>query len=230
MPPASGSSASAIARTTTIRRAPRSTTAAMLRRVDAADREPRLAHGARRVLDVVEAGGGPPGLGRRRVHRPDGEVVDVGVGLGGVRLRRRVRRAPDDPVRADDRARLGRRRVVLADVDAVGRARLHEVGPVVEDEQRADASRPRGTRARRRPARRRRAPCRAAARGRRRRAAPPPASRAAARRNEVQAGGREALARGHRGYHVSTTGALDHRAERAAMGRRPSNLIRVVPA
>src|SRR5204863_325049 len=46
-------------------------------------------------------------------------------------------RAADDAVRADRRARLRGGAVVLADVDAVGVARLHEVGAVVEDEQRA---------------------------------------------------------------------------------------------
>ena len=38
------------------------------------------------------------------------------------------------------RARLGDRRVVLADVDAVGAAGLDQVGPVVEEEERAVAS------------------------------------------------------------------------------------------
>ena len=45
-------------------------------------------------------------------------------------------RAADDAVRADGRARLGGRLVVLADVHSVGAARVHEVGAVVEDEQR----------------------------------------------------------------------------------------------
>ena len=71
------------------------------------------------------------------MHRADGEVVDVGVGLGRVGLRGRVRGAPDDALRADGRAGRGRLAVVLADVDAVGAARLHQVGPVVEHEQRA---------------------------------------------------------------------------------------------
>ena len=71
------------------------------------------------------------------MHRADGEVVDVGVGVRGVGLRGRVRRAPDDPLGPDQRARRGGRAVVLADVHAVGGAGLHEVGAVVEDEQRA---------------------------------------------------------------------------------------------
>ena len=106
-------------------------------RVEPADREPRLADRARRVGDVVEARGGAARLGRRRVHGADREVVDVGVGVRGVGLRGRVRRAPDDPLGPDQRARRGGRAVVLADVHAVGGAGLHEVGAVVEDEQRA---------------------------------------------------------------------------------------------
>jgi hypothetical protein len=71
------------------------------------------------------------------VHGSDGEVVDVGVGVRGVGLRGCVRRASDDPLGADQRARGGGRAVVLADVHAVGGARVDEVGAVVEDEQRA---------------------------------------------------------------------------------------------
>jgi hypothetical protein len=71
------------------------------------------------------------------VHGADREVVDVGVGVRGVGLGGRVRRAADDALGADQRACGGGGVVVLADVDAVGGARLHEVGPVVEDEQRA---------------------------------------------------------------------------------------------
>ena len=54
------------------------------------------------------------------MHRPDGEVVDLGVRVRGVALVRRVRGAPDDRVRSDDGARVRGRPVVLADVDAVG--------------------------------------------------------------------------------------------------------------
>ena len=134
---ASGSAASVIARTTTIRRAPRATTARRGGRVEAADREPR------RVDDVLggpahvfRTRGGAAGLRRRRMHRARGEVVDVRVGVGRRALRRCVRRAADDRVRAGDRARRGGRAVVLADVDAVRAARGDEVGPVVEDEER----------------------------------------------------------------------------------------------
>src|SRR5204862_6587082 len=48
-----------------------------------------------------------------------------------------VRRAADDRVGADRRTRLGGRGVLLPDVHAVGAARRDEIGPVVEDEQRA---------------------------------------------------------------------------------------------
>jgi hypothetical protein len=71
------------------------------------------------------------------VHRSDGEVVDVRVGVGGVGLVRRVGGASDDAIRPDGRPCIGGRRVVLADVHAVGAARRDEVRPVVEQEQRA---------------------------------------------------------------------------------------------
>ena len=88
---------------------------------------PRLtAAGAavRAELDRLSAAG---------VDRADGEVVDVRVGVRRVGLRRRVRRAADDPLPSHERPRRGGGAVVLADVHAVGLARLHEVGPVVED-------------------------------------------------------------------------------------------------
>jgi hypothetical protein len=71
------------------------------------------------------------------VDGADGEVVHVGIGVRGRALLRRVRGAADDPVGADGGARGGDAGVLLADVHAVGGACLHEVGPVVEDEQRA---------------------------------------------------------------------------------------------
>ena len=77
---------------------------------------------------------------------PDREVVDVGVGVGGRGLVGRVRRAADDPVRPDRRAGLRGRLVVLADVHAVGAARLDQVRPVVEDEERVVAARTRAPR------------------------------------------------------------------------------------
>ena len=86
--------------------------------------------------------------------------------------------------------------VVLADVDAVGAARLDEVGAVVEDEQRAVLVR--GGAEHRRgldQARRRRATCRAAGSGRRPRAARRRGRRAAARRRPGT-GARPPLARG----------------------------------
>ena len=91
-----GPSASVIARTTTMRRRAALDDLVHVARVEPADREPRLRHGARRVLDVVQSGGRAARLGRRRVDRPDREVVDVLVGL-----------APPRPGRA--RASSGRR-------------------------------------------------------------------------------------------------------------------------
>ena len=58
-------------------------------RVEAADREPRRRARARPPSATYSRPrGGAAGLGRRRVHGPDGEVVDVGV---GVRRRRPAR-------------------------------------------------------------------------------------------------------------------------------------------
>ena len=51
-----------------------------------------------RVADELEPDRRPPRLGRRRVHRPDADVVDASAG-GGVDLRGRVGREPDQPVR-----------------------------------------------------------------------------------------------------------------------------------
>ena len=98
---ASGSLASVIARTTTARRRAGVDRGRQRRRVEPADREPRLADRARRVGHVVEPRGRAAGLGRRRVYGADRHVVDVGVGSGRVGLERRVRGAADDAVRAD---------------------------------------------------------------------------------------------------------------------------------
>ena len=149
-------------------------------RVDPADGEPRHRRGARRVRDRAEADRRAALLRRRRVDGADGEVVDA---LGRVGLRLGVRRQPDDPVVADERARLGDRRVVLADVHAVGAGPRDEVGAVVEDEQRARlvAQLARDLGRRGGPRRRRRA-SRAAGRRRRRRRARARARRAAAAR------------------------------------------------
>ena len=102
--------------------------------VEPADREPRDGCVGGGVADRIEPGRGPAGLGGRLVNRTDRDVVDA---LGGVDLRRRVCREPHEPIVAHEHARPGDRDVVLAHVDAVGLARRDEVGPVVEDEQRA---------------------------------------------------------------------------------------------
>ncbi len=88
----------------------------------------------RRVADEFEPDRGPPRLGRCLVNRADADVVDTG---RGVDLRRAVRGQADQPVRAGHGPRVRDVSVVLADMDAVRADRLHEVGPVVEDEQRA---------------------------------------------------------------------------------------------
>ena len=51
----------------------------------------------RRVADQLEPDRRPSRLGRRRVDRPDADVVDAGV-AGRVDLRRAVRREPDEPL------------------------------------------------------------------------------------------------------------------------------------
>ena len=107
--------------------------------VQAADRKPGLgvADGVRGVADVARARRRAAELGRRLVHGPGRQVVDVRIEQRGIRLRGLVRRAPDDPVGPRDGARRGGVGVVLADVHAVGRAGVHEIRPIVEDEQRA---------------------------------------------------------------------------------------------
>jgi hypothetical protein len=198
-------------------------------RVEPADREPRLADRARRVGDVVQARGGAAGLGRRRVDGPDGEVVDVGIGIGDRGLGGRVGGAPDDAVRPDGRARRGGRVVVLADVHAVGAACLDQTGPVVEHEQRAGLAE-RGGRAHQ-PVVVERLVAQlddvdAAAH---RRLDPRPWPGGA---DEVQAGRGQALAGRHAPGDTMKRRTREpaERAERAPPGRRPSNLIRVVPA
>ena len=66
-----------------------------------------------------------PGLRRRRVDRPDADVVDLG---RGVDLVGEVRRLPDERIRAGALARGRGLHVVLPDVAAVGARRLHERG------------------------------------------------------------------------------------------------------
>ena len=227
---ASGSSASVIARTTTIRVAPRSTTSCTLPASSPPIANHGLPHRARRVRDVVQARprGGPAWSASRAPGRRRGS-------------RRRGPRPPRRPGRARgwsgrrsgparQRAGLRRRLVVLADVDAVGAARLDQVGPVVEDEQRvvaAERAAPRSTSAVvveglvaqldqvDAAAHRRRDPRPRRARGRRGTGGRWP-------------GAREASPT--RGYHEAQNTGARSRAERAPSGRRPSNLIRVVPA
>ena len=80
---------------------------------------------------------------RRRRERGDPDVVRAG---DVVELGRRRDGEPEQPIGTDERTRLVDRHVTPADVDAVGTARLDEVGTVVEDEERAVRARtPRGT-------------------------------------------------------------------------------------
>ena len=233
---ASGSAASVIARTTTARRAPASTTAGSVVRVEPADREPRLAHRARRVGDVVEARGRAARLGRRRVHGADRQVVDVRVGVRRVGLGRRVRGAADDPVRADGRARRARasssswptwtpsaphastrsgRSLRMNSAPCASAAARNTVAASIRPASSSDLSR---------------SWIRSA----------PPAQRCVEERarprvaDQVQAGVRHSLAGGHARsvaalrfvHHGSPPNGLRGRHT----GRRPSNLIRVMPA
>ena len=90
----------------------------------------------RGVAQRLDADRRAPGLGRRGVHRADGDVVGAAA-PARLGLLHRVRREPDDRVVADELARAGDGHVVLADVHAVGAAGGREVGAVVEHEQRA---------------------------------------------------------------------------------------------
>ena len=65
---------------------------------------------------------------------PDADVVDGRLGGGGDLLLG-VGREADDRLRAEQLAGLGRRGVVLADVDAVGVAGAGQLGVVVDDEE-----------------------------------------------------------------------------------------------
>src|SRR4029077_1978614 len=91
-----------------------------------ADREPRQARVAGRVVDVLQPGGGPSSLRRRLVDGTDAGVV----GRGGVELRRRVGRLSDRHAEATG---VLDGQVVLADVLSGGLAEDGEARPDVED-------------------------------------------------------------------------------------------------
>ena len=87
-------------------------------------------------------GGRAPLLRRRLPHRPRAHLVGAGVAGRGerrVELIRRVGGEADQGALACQRPGLGDRRVVLADVNAVGAARLDQLGVVVQEEERAVA-------------------------------------------------------------------------------------------
>ena len=68
------------------------------------------------------------------MDRADRDVVD-GLLARRVHLPRRMCREADDSLLAEQLPRLGHRRVVLADVHAVGVGLQRQVGPVVHHEQ-----------------------------------------------------------------------------------------------
>ncbi len=117
---ASGSAASRIARTTTTRSAP----AAAAARAVSGSMPPIANHG----LAARPGGVGDQVPARRRAALPWSASRTPGrprssprrVASAASTCVGRVRRGPDDPVGPDDRARLGDRHVVLADVHAVG--------------------------------------------------------------------------------------------------------------
>ena len=92
------------------------------------------------MADQLEPGGGTPLLRRRLPHGPRADLVGTGVAgrrERGVELLGRVGGEADQRAGPRLRARFGDGRVVLADVDAVGAARLDELGVVVQEEERA---------------------------------------------------------------------------------------------
>ena len=82
--------------------------------VDAADGEERRRGVRRRVAHQIQPDRRAARLGRRGVHGADPDVVDLGLGGGGVDLRGRVSGEPDDAIGPDQRAGLRHRHVVLA--------------------------------------------------------------------------------------------------------------------
>ena len=228
---ASGSAASVrIARTTTIGSPrPRTILVHVALAFEAADREPaassRCSPRGRRSPGPAA---GRPGLGRRDVHGPDREVVDVDVRLRGRRLVRRVRRAADDasgPRRAPSSAdrRPGRRGCRRRRTRRPGPAGRRGQERVVADEG-----------LRRAP--RQRVVVQSVLSRSWIRSTPPRTAAAFQSRGqrgaaEVQGGAAlSSSASPIRGYHEPQNTGARSRAERAPPGRRPSNLIRLVPA
>ncbi len=95
-----------------------------------------------RVADELDAGRMAARLRRRRIDRTDADVVRV---RGRVDLIGEVRRATDERIGSGERTGGSDVHVLLADMAAVGAGGGDEVGPVVEDQQRAGvvAERPR---------------------------------------------------------------------------------------
>src|SRR5688572_1942945 len=106
--------------------------------VDAPDRVEGEGGARRGMLDQPEADGGAALLGRRLPDRADADVVGA-LGAGGfARLRYLllgVGREADDRIGTEGGPRLGDRRVVLAQVDAIGSAGRGQGGVVVDGEE-----------------------------------------------------------------------------------------------
>lgn len=102
-------------------------------RIDAADREPRARRASlRREPDQLGSHGRASGLRRRGPHRPDAEVAEIGSGDGGIHLCSGVGGPADRRLRSDDRARGGRRQVLLSEVQHRGTGQAGDVGAIVD--------------------------------------------------------------------------------------------------
>ena len=117
-------------------RRPRANHRADVLLVDAADCEPRARRGLRCVGDKLDTDRVAPRLRRSCVDWPNADVVGAG-SVGGVDLRRRMRRQSHQQFCAGLVARRGDERVVLTDVDAVCARRSRKIRAVVDDQQRA---------------------------------------------------------------------------------------------
>jgi len=89
-----------------------------------------------RVGHVRDADPGPARFGRRRLDRPDRDVVD-GFGARRSQLGGSVGREANYGVRPEDRPGHGRWAVVLTYMDAIAPCGQGQVGAVIEDERHA---------------------------------------------------------------------------------------------
>lgn len=101
--------------------------------VDTADREPRPRRsGIGRVADEIETDPGAAGLRRRRPHRADAEIVQVGRGDRGVHLLDAVGGEPDRRLRADDGPGDRDGQILLTEVQHRSLGDQGDVGAVVD--------------------------------------------------------------------------------------------------